>query len=149
MNSQLRIYPPLFLTGKKIQCWRCASIMSAVALLAHDVEGTDNQICVLSNIQELPEDVLSYIQKRVPTFKLKFSKTIKGKYFANTCPACNVISGDFFLHDEPGAPFFPENDQEAKHLFITEVPLSREITVRASRGFGIGDRILSNAKKIP
>jgi hypothetical protein len=123
--------------------------MSAVALLAPHVERTDNQICVLSNVLELPEEVISYVQKRVPTFKLKFSKTVKGKYFANTCPACGIISGDFFLHDEPGAPFFPEDDEEAKRLFLTEVPLSREIKVRASCGFGNGDRILSHAKKIP
>lgn len=122
--------------------------MSAVALLAPHVEGTDNEICVLSNIQELPEDVLSYIRKRVPTFKVKFSKTVKEKYFANTGPACGVLSGDFFLHSEPGAPFFPTTEDEAKNLFITEIPLSNDIKVSASCGMGVGDLILSHANKI-
>lgn len=86
--------------------------MSAVALLAPHVEGTDNEICVLSNIQELPDDVLSYIRKRVPTF-------------------------------------FPTTEDEAKNLFITEIPLSNDIKVSASCGMGVGDLILSHARKIP
>jgi hypothetical protein len=57
------------------------------------VEGTAGEICVLSEITELPEAVLAYIQGRVPTFKLKFSKTIEQKYFASTCPKCGVFWG--------------------------------------------------------
>jgi hypothetical protein len=148
MNDQLKIGPPLYLTGKNIRCWRRSSKMPVVALLAPQVEGTDNEICVLSNIQEPPEDVLSYIRKRAPTFKVKFSKTVREKYFANTCPACGVLSGDFFLHSEPGAPFFPTTENEAKNLFITEIPLSNEIKVSASCGMGVGALILSHAKKI-
>jgi len=56
---------------------------------------------------DIGHDVLGYIQRRVPTFKLKYSKTAGSKYYANTCPGCGVISGDFYLHSEPGAPFFP------------------------------------------
>lgn len=148
MKDQLQIGPPLYLIGKKVHCWRCDSKMPVVTLLAPHVEGTENEICILSDIQELPEDVLSYIQKRVPTFKLKFSKTVKRKYFANTCPACGVLSGDFFLQDEPGAPFFPTDEDQAKTLYMTEIPLSHAINISASLGMGVGDLILDNAKRI-
>ena len=58
------------------------------------------------------------------------------------------MSGDFFLHSEPGAPFFPTEEEEAKSLYITGIPLSGSITVKASLCLGTGDLILENAKKI-
>jgi len=39
--------------------------------LAPNIEDTDNEICVLSDIVSLPEEVLEFVQKRVPTFKLR------------------------------------------------------------------------------
>jgi hypothetical protein len=147
-DDKLKIRAPLYLIGKKIECWRCESRMSAVALLAPNVDGTENEVCILSNVQHLPDDVLSYVQKRVPTYKLKFSKTEGEKYFANTCPKCGVLSGDFFLHSEPGAPFFPTEEEEAKSLYLTEIPLSGAITVTASLSMGIGGIILACAKRI-
>ncbi len=122
--------------------------MSVIALLAPHIEDTENQVCVLSDIDELPKEVLLYIQKRVPTFKRKYSKMAEKKYFANTCPKCGVMSGDFFLHSEPGAPFFPTEEEEAKSLYMTEIPLSGSITAKASLCLGTGDLILENAKKI-
>ena len=147
-EDKLQISPPLFLIGKKIWCWRCQTKMSVVAILAPHVEDTENQVCLLSDIVELPKDVLSYIQKRVPTFKLKFSKTVGQKYYANTCPNCGVLSGDFFLHSEPDAPFFPTDEEKAQSLYLTKIPLSNPIVAKASLSMGCGELILNNAKKI-
>lgn len=146
-DDRLKINPPLYLIGKIIYCWHCRHKMSAVAFLAPHVDGTENQVCLLSNIEELPEDILTYIQKRVPTFKKEFSKTVKQAYYVNTCPRCGMLSGDFFLHSEPGAPFFPINNEEAKSLYITEIPLLSSIIVMASFSIGVGDLILDNAKR--
>lgn len=97
---------------------------------------------------EVRGDVLSYIQKRAPTFRLRSSRMAGQKYYANTCPKCGVIFGDFFLHAESGAPFFPTDEDAAKTLYMTEIPLSREIEVEASLDMGVGDLIFSNAKRI-
>ncbi len=122
--------------------------MPVAALLAPNVEDTDNQICVLSDIVDLPKDVLAYIQNRVPTFRLRFLNMAGQKYFGNTCPKCGVLSGEFFLHSEPGAPFFPENEKDARSLYLTEIPLSTAISVKASMSMGVGELILNNAKKV-
>ena len=148
MDNVLKISPPLYMIGQKICCWRCDTKMSVIALLAPHVEDTENGICILADIDELPNEVLSYIQKRVPTFKRKFSKMAGKKYYANTCPKCGVLFGDFFLHDEPGAPFFPTEPDQARSLYITEIPLTGPITAKASLSVGVGDLILENAKKI-
>ena len=134
--------------GKKIMCWRCESVMPVIALLAPKIDDTEDQVGVLSGIDEIPKEILKFIQSKVPTFKLKYSKMAGTKYYANTCPKCGVIYGDFFLHYEPGAPFFPEDEDVAKFLYIKEIPLKGSIEISAGIGFGLGEIILSNAKKI-
>ena len=145
----MRIDPPLYMVGMVIPCWRCQARMPVITLLAPYVAGADGQVCVLGNIQELPQDIVSFIQRRVPTFQFRSSRMGGGQYYANTCPKCRVISGDFFLHSEPGAPFFPTSEKAAKSLYITEVPLTRPIQIEASPGVGTGETILENAKRIP
>ena len=147
-DDSLKIHPPLYLVGMKINCWKCESRMAAVAILAPNIEDTDNEICILSDIVGLPEEVLGYIQKRAPTFKFKYSKTVGSKYYANTCPSCGVISGDFFLHSEPGAPFFPMDEEEAGLLYQTEIPINGPILVQAGLHMGTGELILNRAKQI-
>jgi len=106
--------------------------MPVITILAPKVEGADGESCMLSEITELPEAILSYIQGRVPTFKLKFSKTIGKKYFAGTCPKCGVLSGDFHLHSEPGAPFFPTTKRDAASPYMSELPIPGRTHARAS-----------------
>ena len=147
-EDRLTIDPPLYLIGKMDSCWRCGARMPVVAILAPKVAGTEGEVCILSDITELPEAILAYIQRRVPTFKLTFSKTIEQKYFANTCPKCGVLKGDFYLHEEPGAPFCPTDEHEAASLYMTELPVSGRIHVRAGFSMGCGDLILNNARRL-
>jgi hypothetical protein len=123
-------------------------MMPVIALLAPKIDDTEEQVGVLTGIDTIPKEVLKFIQSKVPTFKLKHSKMAGKKYFANTCPKCGVIYGDFFLQDEPGSPFFPEDEDTAKYLYIKEIPLTEPIEVSARLGFGLGEMILSNAKRV-
>ena len=147
-DRNLTINPPLYMIGLKTSCWRCGVKMPKIELLAPKVDDTEDQVCILSGIDYMPEQVLSFIQNKVPTFILKYSKTVGRKYFANTCPKCRVIYGDFFLHDEPGAPFFPSDEEDAKSLYIKEIPLSNPIEISASLSLVVGEVILSNAKRV-
>jgi hypothetical protein len=112
-DDSLTISAPIYMVGIKIGCWRCGERMPVVAFLAPSVEGADDQVCVLSDVVALPKDLLGYVQKRVPTYQLCYSKTVQGKYDANVCPKYRMLSGDFFLLSEPGAPFFPTCAEEA------------------------------------
>ena len=134
--------------GLKLPCWRCGAKMSVIALLAPNVEDAHGETCILGKVEDIPGNILSFIQKRVPTYKLKYSKTAEQKYFANTCPKCGVIYGEWFLSEEPGAPFFPTEDEEAKSLYIKEIPLTSQIEISAGLSSGVGDIILSNAKRV-
>ncbi len=117
-DDPIRIDPPLYLAHTRMSCWRCGADMPAIALVAPNVAETEGEICILSEVEELPESVLQFARKRFPSFKLRYSKTLGLRYYANTCPRCGVISGDFYLHSEPGAPFFPTTENEAKELTL-------------------------------
>jgi hypothetical protein len=106
-ENELKINPPLYLIGKKIHCWNCDNKMPAIALLAPNVDDSEGEIYILSDVQELPKDVYFFIKNRVPSFKMKYSKMAGYKYLGNNCPKCGLLSGEFFLHAEPGSPFFP------------------------------------------
>ena len=144
-DDSIRIAPPLYVAHTIISCWRCGAKMPAVALVAPNVAEADSEICILSEIEELPNVILQFVGNRFPSFTLRYSKTVGSRYYANTCPTCGVISGDFYLHSEPGAPFFPTTKGEAKQLTLEPVPLAGPITVRAGIGVGAGDLILKHA----
>ena len=122
--------------------------MPAVTILAPHVKDTEKQVCILTKIKSMPDEVVQYIQSRVPTYKLKYSKTVGRKYFANTCPKCGMLSGDYYLHSEPGAPFFPIDKEEATQLYMVKIPVTGSINIRASLHIGSGELILKNAKEI-
>ena len=75
IDDSIIILPPLDMVGIKTPCWRCGARMTVIGLLAPNVKGVHPEVAMLSNIEGVPKEVLSHIQKRVPTFMLKYSKT--------------------------------------------------------------------------
>lgn len=148
-DDKVKIHPPLYMIGRDIECWRCESVMPVIALLAPKTDDAEGHVAMLTEIEDIPLGILKFIQSNVPTFKLKYSKMARKKYFANTCPKCGVISGDFFLQSKSDGPFFPMDEEASKLLYIREIPLTEPIEVSAG-GLGSGhhESILSNAKRI-
>ncbi len=50
--------------------------MAAVAILAQRVEDTEGQACVLTEVEAPPEELVDYIQGRVSTYILGYSKAV-------------------------------------------------------------------------
>ena len=144
----MKIFPPLYLIGKKGSCWKCGHSMSIVSLLAPNIEEADNQVSILFGISYLPEEIVSYIQKRVPTYKLKYSKTTGSECYSNTCPSCKILYGDFFLNSEPGDIFFPIEEETAMSIYKTKIPFNKPFSIDALPSIGSGELILKFAKEI-
>ena len=125
-DNKLKINPPLYLIGKKIHCWNCDNKMPAIALLAPNVDDSEGEIYILSDIQELPKDVYFFIKNRVPSFRMKYSKMAGHKYLGNTCPKCGLLSGEFFLHAEPGGPFFREDERNQIRITLSVLKRKRQ-----------------------
>jgi ssDNA-binding Zn-finger/Zn-ribbon topoisomerase 1 len=82
--------PTAYYRSACTDCWRCQK-----EILVFDWPGKD-----------MHNDVPPRGANRPRTVQLKYSKTAGGKYWANTCPYCKSIQGDFFLYSEPDGPFF-------------------------------------------
>ncbi len=152
-DDNVRISPPLYIAHTVISCWRCGEDMPAVALIAPHVitpqfQEAEGEVCILLYIEALPETVLRFLRKRFPSFKFTHSRTTDSQYYANTCPKCGVISGDFYLYCEPDGPFFPMTEEVTKEITVEAIPLEECDSVRAG-GFGMaGDLILKHAKRL-
>lgn len=70
------------------ECWRCRKT-----------------ILVFSWPERENEEVIPR-EPRPKTIQYRYSKMAGSKYWANTCPYCKSIQGDFFLYSEPDSPLF-------------------------------------------
>ncbi len=147
-NYQVYICPPLQLVTGQWNCWRCRAPMPVAALLGENTGDPNTGPFILSSIKSLPSRILSFVHARCPAFRLTYSQTVNAKYYANNCPKCGVICGDFYLHCEPGSPFFPTEPEEAATLTIEEIPLPKPLYVESNCGYGTGELILQHARRI-
>jgi hypothetical protein len=81
--------PTSFYRYAPTRCWRCKKEILAFTWPDHEMHS-----------EELPSD-----HSPPKTLRYRFSKTVGGKYWVNTCPYCKQIQGDWFLHHEPDGPF--------------------------------------------
>ena len=146
-DDRFQLDPPIHLVVGETGCWRCGASMPVVAILCENVESPEEGPYILSDTVELPQELMVFIQRRYPTYRLTYSKTVGEKYFANNCPKCGVISGDFYLHSEPGAPFFPTDADEAASLTIETIPIDHSCFARTGCGYGPGELILQYARR--
>lgn len=78
------------------KCWKCKR---EIIIFTWPRDETDNSVA--PKIMPAPK-----------TVQFRYSKTVGGKYWANTCPFCQSIQGDFFLYNEPDGSFFGLNCEE-------------------------------------
>lgn len=71
-----------------VECWRC------------------NKPILVFSWPDLENERQAPKEPRPKTIQYRFSKMAGSKYWANTCPYCKSIQGDFFLYSEPDSPLF-------------------------------------------
>ena len=70
-------------------------------------------------------------QPRPSTVQFRYLNTTKSKYWANTCPNCKSIQGDWFVFSEPGGAFLPTYDEaKSAFLFAQDMGILDRITAR-------------------
>lgn len=121
--------------------------MRAVAVIASDNSFFPGEIVMLSDIGQLPTDILEFIQSKAPCFKLAHSQTTGSEYYGHICPECGVLTGDHYLHGDVETPLNPFSKEEARLLTITAIPCKEPVNVVACCGVGAGDLILEFAKR--
>jgi ribosomal protein S27E len=88
--------PKVYYRYSFCKCWKCKR---EIIVFTWPSDNSDN----------------TYLPKIMPppkTVQFRYSKTVGRKYWANTCPVCHSLQGDYFLYSEPGGPFFGLNCEE-------------------------------------
>lgn len=143
----LTIFPPIYLVLSEHGCWRCHKITPVISLATERIdmdathllgeeddqeENAETEFFVLSNITTLPDKVLSTVQEYCPGYRYTYSRSANTSYFMNHCLRCDAPLGDFYMHDEPGAAFFPETEEECRRLVLVELPLRQPCQLSSS-----------------
>jgi len=150
-DDQLQISAPIYVLESSTSCWSCGGETLVVALGVEHLEGLeqdDEESCmvILSEIEDLPTELLKLISPRYSSLKRRYSKTADRRYYMNHC-SCGAPLGDFFLHSEPGGAFSPTSPNEAEHIVLRELPISGSLKVRASYGQTYPDLISAHAQR--
>lgn len=143
----MKLPAPVYLVIGYTDCWKCKTRTPVAGILAERTPDEDIP-CMVSEVAGIDDSLLAFIQSRVPDYRLGYSKMAGDSYLANHCPGCGIIQGDFFLHSEPGGPFFPVEPSEAAELNIVRLPVDGGLELDAALHRGGIELILNNARPI-
>lgn len=104
-------------------CWKCGEMIVVSTFLLDRYYELSEQECsesgirylnweevenqtFVSNITMLYKFCLLEMNQQNPDYRKTFSKTLNESYFANNCPYCLVLQGDFNLYQEPSGIFY-------------------------------------------
>ncbi|HEX3914519.1 MAG TPA: hypothetical protein VHW71_13495 [Steroidobacteraceae bacterium] len=145
----------LYLLTANAECWKCRRPQDVVVIAAQGLsEGgeaiSDTQdlgsLVSLSTIEEMPSELLTFIQKRQPGYQKQYSRAAETSYYANTCQ-CGALFGDHYLVSKPGGAFFPEDSAAAARIVISRVPCRPPQLLRGDYSVGsVGEMIWESAR---
>jgi hypothetical protein len=146
----------LYLLTANAGCWKCGQLQDVVAIAAQGLsEGGEpipdtqdpGSLIILRAVEEMPPELLAFIQRRQPRYQKQYSRTAEMSYYANTCQ-CGALFGDHYLVSEPGGAFFPEDRAEAAGIEMSRVPCSQPLLFQCDYSMGsVGEMIWENARR--
>ncbi|PRD43072.1 conjugal transfer protein TraC [Phyllobacterium phragmitis] len=153
-----------YLVRSPARCWRCSEPFAAVGLLMapgfemrdydEDEHGEEvrfwfrhDEWAFAHYITDLPPAVVKTLKSEAPLYRPAFSKTTQTTYWANHCPACKVLQGDFNLFEEPDGAFFPMSVNHVRRMKATRLAMPFEAV--GSPSFGIDEADLLPGVRSP
>ncbi len=145
---------PFWIGVTQKTCWKCGSMIDVIAFASNKFwiyeYSDDDEALQEWYLQDyfsffympgyIEKEILDIVCSRFPTFKLGFSKTVNGKYWANHCEHCNALQGDFFMHDEPGGEFSPIDMDGYKAITLIEFPYKFDLPITASYSWASNEK---------
>jgi hypothetical protein len=146
----------VYLLTANAACWKCGRPQDVVVIAAQGLsEGGElipdtqdpGSLTILSAIEEMPPELLAFIQRRQHRYQKQYSRTAEMSYYANSCQ-CGALFGDHYLVSEPGGAFFPEDRAEAARIKMTHISCSPPLLFQCDYSMGsVGELIWENARR--
>ncbi|HEY6456122.1 MAG TPA: hypothetical protein VIY90_12685 [Steroidobacteraceae bacterium] len=120
-----------------VKCWNCQADAQVICLYCQSgfVDGEAMLDFSVSNITDIDESLRMQLGRWPKFHPIRRRGTMSGG-FANHCPSCNKPQDDFYLHCQPGGPFFSFQDPVAQQLRIHV--LQGRIRLSGDEGFEPG-----------
>ncbi|HTY48264.1 MAG TPA: hypothetical protein VMB48_01075 [Steroidobacteraceae bacterium] len=122
-----------YVVGVRASCWRCRAAIEVVSIYCDSgwILGEEQVGFLVSNVSAVDEPLRRQLL-RWPQYRPERSGRDVA-YFANHCPGCGCIQRDFFLHCQPGGPFFCLDDVPEGELQVW--PLAGTVRLTGDEGF--------------
>jgi hypothetical protein len=156
IDDAIAVEGRLYLLTANAACWKCGQPQDVVVIAAQGLsEGGEaipdtqdlGSLIILSAIEEMPSELLAFIQQRQPRYQKQYSRTAEMWYYANTCQ-CGALFGDHYLVSEPGGAFFPEHRADAARITMSRVPCNLPLLFHCDYSMGsVGEMIWENARR--
>jgi hypothetical protein len=94
IDDAIAVEGRLYLLTANAACWKCGQPHDVVVIAAQGLsEGGEpipdtqdpGSLIILSAIEEMPPELLAFIQRRQPRYQKQYSRTAEMSYYANTC----------------------------------------------------------------
>ncbi|MBX3352947.1 MAG: hypothetical protein KF684_08420 [Phycisphaeraceae bacterium] len=132
MHDEESIGPPFHIVIGVTRCYRCGGAFEVAAIAGSDPEG---HACFSTHIESMPEALLDAVRAQIAVYRKVFSRSVGHQYYANICPHCDALSGDFFLH-QPGELFGVMEPEDAHGLRVISVGPNVNGSIVGSALFG-------------
>ena len=127
--------PSYFIAKASHTCWKCEQTTPVFAFVlpeGYEVPSDDDDAgeddweeqfgpTKPSSLTWLSKSVEDRICAMTNTYRMGYSQTVEGTYWANHCQHCDRLQGDFFLFHEPGEAFCPVTPEEAARITLYPV----------------------------
>jgi len=136
--------PSYALLQAETKCWKCGQRTRVTTIWvpsfadAADVEGPEDEpeiggAATLRHIEDLDDDVAAHVREVAPWLKPGYSETASATYWANHCPHCDALQGDYFVMGVNGPFFFQfRAEADALELISGRGPLSANASAAQS-----------------
>jgi hypothetical protein len=136
---------PLYVLRTAVRCPQCRKAMHVYTLGCAGFRHADDSRPVgefhfLRMISSVPEDVLTLLRARCPSYFLDREEESGEPYLMNHCQ-CGAKLDDDFLHGDVGAAFWPDTPDGYGHFKLFRLPIDGAIPIESSSMLG-GDEYL-------
>ena len=137
MPRQSKAFPPFYLLQAPATCPDCLQTTNVYALVAHALydpseDGEFDGPLILKDIERLPKRTLHLLQPRCPGWEFDRVPHRESPCLTNHCRHCNARLTDHYLHDEPGAAFFPCSPEECWNISRFTLPDTGPVPIHCS-----------------
>lgn len=150
-SGKFELVSPVYIVKSRSNCWKCHNKSEVFCLASEGVIENGTRISdfiVFSNISWMAEELKEIFSRISSKFRIDFSKTQESKLYMNHCQHCDAKMGDFFMHDEPGGAFVPENENQANSIQLYQLSgISKRVQISGSYGMQSPNYIQTNAKR--